>query len=245
MAIGIILTAIVMGFALGGRKATLSDAEIIKRAKTLGMVEQSAQVLAEAQSDSEGSKNDTSSSDPSLAEKGEKISDKDQQEVSLSDTSISEVAPKTQESQTARAEESANAGESNEESEASIVETKVPETTASEASTSEASTSETTTTETASTETATAKTTTSETTTETQTETEPVITGPTKTVTIPGGTSSEGVAAILEREGLVDSATAFNRYLVETGKDRIIRSGTKTFPENATYDEIIEIIIKG
>ncbi len=240
MGIGIILTAIVMGFALGGRKATLSDAEIIKRAKTLGMVEQSAQVLAEAQSDSEGSKNDTSSSDPSLAEKGEKISDKDQQEVSLSDTSISEVAPKTQESQTARAEESANAGESNEESEASIVETKIPETTASEASTSE-----TTTTETASTETATSETTTSETTTETQTETEPVITGPTKTVTIPGGTSSEGVAAILEREGLVDSATAFNRYLVETGKDRIIRSGTKTFPENATYDEIIEIIIKG
>ena len=37
MGIGIILTAIVMGFALGGRKATLSNAQIIERAKALGI----------------------------------------------------------------------------------------------------------------------------------------------------------------------------------------------------------------
>ena len=35
MGIGIILTAIVMGFALGGRKATISDAEIIEMLKLI------------------------------------------------------------------------------------------------------------------------------------------------------------------------------------------------------------------
>ena len=37
--IGVILTAIVMGFALGGRKTTMSDAEVIERAKELGMTD--------------------------------------------------------------------------------------------------------------------------------------------------------------------------------------------------------------
>ena len=37
--IGVILTALIMGFALGGRKTTISDAEVIERAKKLGMVQ--------------------------------------------------------------------------------------------------------------------------------------------------------------------------------------------------------------
>ena len=47
MGIGIILTAIVMGFALGGRKATISDAEVIERAKALGMVDPTSGVLTQ------------------------------------------------------------------------------------------------------------------------------------------------------------------------------------------------------
>ena len=45
MGIGVILTAIVMGFALGGRKTAISDAEIIERAKALGMVDSTSGVL--------------------------------------------------------------------------------------------------------------------------------------------------------------------------------------------------------
>ena len=64
-------------------------------------------------------------------------------------------------------------------------------------------------------------------------------------MTIPGGTGSDGVAAILAREGIIDDAVAFNKYLVERRIDRIIRSGTKTIPANATYEEIAKIITTG
>jgi DNA polymerase III alpha subunit (gram-positive type) len=37
--IGVILTATIMGFALGGRKTIMSDAQVIQRAKELGMTE--------------------------------------------------------------------------------------------------------------------------------------------------------------------------------------------------------------
>ncbi|WP_024864833.1 hypothetical protein [Butyrivibrio sp. FCS014] len=47
MGIGIILTAIVMGFALGGRKTTISDAEVIRRAKELGMIEAGTGTLSQ------------------------------------------------------------------------------------------------------------------------------------------------------------------------------------------------------
>ena len=56
---------------------------------------------------------------------------------------------------------------------------------------------------------------------------------------------SDGVAALLAREGIVDDAVAFNKYLVENRIDRIIRSGTKSFPENATYEQIARIITTG
>lgn len=42
LGVGIIVTALIMGIALGGKKQTLSDDEIRERAKELGMVEESA-----------------------------------------------------------------------------------------------------------------------------------------------------------------------------------------------------------
>ena len=65
-----------------------------------------------------------------------------------------------------------------------------------------------------------------------------------KTVTIPGGMSSDGVAQVLYNAGVIDSATSFNRFLIDRGKDRIIRSGTKYIPEGASYDDIANIICK-
>ena len=56
---------------------------------------------------------------------------------------------------------------------------------------------------------------------------------------------SDGVASLLAREGIIDDAVAFNKYLVERRVDRIIRSGTKTIPANATYEEIAKIITTG
>ena len=63
-----------------------------------------------------------------------------------------------------------------------------------------------------------------------------------KTVTIPGGLSSDGVAQILYNEGIIDNPSSFNKYLIDRGVDRVIRSGTKDFPEGATYEQIASII---
>ena len=78
MGIGIILTAIVMGFALGGRRGTLSDAEIIKRAKALGMVEQSSGTLsASLKEEIITNENDASSSGETLDQEGKEISEEE------------------------------------------------------------------------------------------------------------------------------------------------------------------------
>ncbi len=66
--------------------------------------------------------------------------------------------------------------------------------------------------------------------------------GTAKTITIPGGYSSDGAARILEEAGLVDSAVSFNRYLIDKGLDTVVRSGVKTIPPGAGYEEIAKII---
>ncbi len=93
MGIGIILTAIVMGFALGGRKATLSDAEIIQRAKALGMVDGDSGVLLDSQGEESEEKNDDSSaSNSALFEEGAEIPKEEQQEVTSADSSVYKLA---------------------------------------------------------------------------------------------------------------------------------------------------------
>lgn len=68
LGIGIVVTALLMGFTKGGQKETLTDAEIVERAKSLGMVESSV-LSADL-----GDKEDISVND---------ISEADQQEVML------------------------------------------------------------------------------------------------------------------------------------------------------------------
>ena len=261
MGIGIILTAIVMGFALGGRKATLSDAEIIQRAKTLGMVDGENGVLLDSQ-DQEGEEtvDDTSSSSTPLFEEGAKIPEKDQQEVANSGSSAAEVAEKEEEGTAATSEASED------EVSASNSSTKETKTTAqsgkgsvtessTSASTSSASSSETGKVAAATTESSTSSASASEASTVDQADasSEASISNSTsqtgintssKTVTIPGGLGSDQVAQILVREGIIDNAVSFNKYLVDSRKDRVIRSGVKIIPEGATYEQVASIITK-
>ena len=107
MGIGIILTAIVMGFALGGRKATISDAEVIERAKALGMVDggvlsqsseaeqenkTSSSFNSETTVESEEITDDSSASITSLDKEGEEISEEINQGVAGASKPLSEVA---------------------------------------------------------------------------------------------------------------------------------------------------------
>ncbi|WP_034452280.1 hypothetical protein [Butyrivibrio sp. AE2032] len=256
MGIGIILTAIVMGFALGGRKSTLSDAEIIKRAKALGMVEADSGVLtqntAEVDKDNE---NDSSASDPSLDQEGKEVSEEIQQEVALSDPSVSEVAEEKEDgekdsseavtavsTEQVRTESAAEA--STKEVKGSSAPSSVASVASSEAS-SEATTAASTNASTEERKEEVAETANAEASRNASSSEQTSTSGTSKIVTIPGGLGSDQVAAILYREGLVDNAVTFNRYLIDRGMDRIIRSGTKTIPDGASYEQIASIITKG
>ncbi len=321
MGIGIILTAIVMGFALGGRKATISDAEVIRRAKELGMIEAGTGTLSQ-NSKEDGYNNDqtdTSSSDTPLGQAGEKIPEEIDQTVTSPDQPASDVAGEEEEGEDSETEEGTPESESSGDDAQGAAEGQVKTTDVASAkdtgsgtssgSSTKASTgtSENTTSsgkntsaqgsdtdagKTASsevtsgssssgsassgnassnsgntssgsgtssesgtgtgTDTSTGKSSSSETgtsaeggtstSTGTQASSQAASTG--KTVTIPGGLGSEAVAAILEREGLIDNASSFNRYLVEQHIDRIIRSGVKSIPEGASYEQIANIITK-
>ena len=73
---------------------------------------------------------------------------------------------------------------------------------------------------------------------------DPAFSNEAKTVTIPGVKSSDQVAQILYNEGIIDNPTSFNKYLIERGVDRVIRSGTKDFPADATYEQVASIITR-
>ena len=75
-------------------------------------------------------------------------------------------------------------------------------------------------------------------------ETEPVETTPvgeTVTITIRSGESSVTVSKTLEAAGLVENASAYDRFLCENGYDRKIRVGSYEIPVGASEEEIAEI----
>ncbi|MCR5402815.1 MAG: endolytic transglycosylase MltG [Butyrivibrio sp.] len=135
MGIGIILTAIVMGFALGGRKSAISDAEIIQRAKALGMVEEGGTLTQAtweaARIDEEET---TASSGEALDGTGNKILEENEQQASGSDLSADSMAEPSQEVQNkgqeaateAGSTDSKGSGEKTEEVNQKIVETNLP-----------------------------------------------------------------------------------------------------------------------
>lgn len=61
-------------------------------------------------------------------------------------------------------------------------------------------------------------------------------------ISIVGGEYSNEVCKKLKREGLIEDAEDFNKYLSEGGYDNLIQPGNYTIPKGADYDEIIQII---
>ena len=234
--IGVILTAIVMGFALGGRKTTMSDAEVIERAKELGMTD--GGVLSDTVNEGDAvEESNTSSSDQALDEVGKEISKEIDEEFASASESASFLASKEEEGKTQEAKEEKPVTEASVEASKELssgkTETKVEE--KKEETKEEVAESEST--EQVQ-EVAKAEEKPAETTDNNQTS----VTGTTKTVTIPGGKSSDAVAQILYEAGVIDNAVSFNRYLIDKGLDRIIRSGTRTFPAGSSYEDVAYII---
>ncbi|MBR0172581.1 MAG: hypothetical protein IJQ21_07300 [Lachnospiraceae bacterium] len=61
-------------------------------------------------------------------------------------------------------------------------------------------------------------------------------------VTIPDGVGSEEICELLQTAGVIDSASAFNNFLVQSDRDRFIGTGARLIPRGATYEEVGFII---
>ena len=60
--------------------------------------------------------------------------------------------------------------------------------------------------------------------------------------TVKSGESSDTVAFNLYKAGLVDDATAFNRYMISKGYDSRLRTGDFKIRSGASYDEILKVL---
>lgn len=231
--IGVILTAIVMGFALGGRKTTMSDAEVIERAKQLGMTD--GGVLSDTTNEGDaGDESNISSSDQALDEAGKEISKEIDEELASASESASFLASEEKEGKDQEAKEDKPVTEASAESSKEVNNPTEANKTDKEDKKEEVAKAQ------EETEPVQETATTEE--TNENSGTQAFASGSTKTVTIPGGKSSDAVAQILYEAGVIDNAVSFNRYLIDKGLDRIIRSGTKTFPAGSTYEDVANII---
>ncbi|MCI5613370.1 MAG: hypothetical protein MR356_03390 [Agathobacter sp.] len=63
------------------------------------------------------------------------------------------------------------------------------------------------------------------------------------TLVISKGQFGRQISESLKKEGLVDDAEAFMKYLGETGKSEEILPGTYEIPMGSTYEEIVKILL--
>lgn len=64
----------------------------------------------------------------------------------------------------------------------------------------------------------------------------------TVTITIRSGQSSVAVSKMLEEAGLVESASAYDKFLCENGYDKRLKAGSHQIPVGASEEEIARII---
>ena len=72
----------------------------------------------------------------------------------------------------------------------------------------------------------------------------PVVENEVVSIEVTKGMSSNKVAKIIYEKGLVDSASAFNKYLVDNGYSEKVRIGTFKITVGADYKEIADIITR-
>ena len=222
LGIGIIVTALIMGIALGSKRE-LTDTEIKERAAKLGMVEENDVLLPTAapeETDAAG----TSGQDQAAPE-----------DAAVSpELRVTEINPENESERNAAAARIAAQVSAKIKSDAMIREsedevgvaggTSKPEQTAGNADVAEAA-------DNAQTET---------TGTEPQTDTaarEPIV------IFVESGNGSDTVSKKLVDAGLVENAESFDKYLCNRDYDYRITIGKHTIPAGATYDEIAHILI--
>lgn len=212
LGLGIVVTAVIMGLALSGKR-TMTDEEVIARAKTLGMVENTESMLlsdAAAQEDDEAQEAEETEqvADPAEQEPQEAVMEENSQaDVSEGDNTEEEDSEDTQ--VVTSAQESDPAEQDAEEA----ADVKQPETDASETQTEQAAA-----------------------------ETESTDNQQEVTITIVSGDSSYSVAKKLADAGIVLTAESYDAYLCANGYDKKLRTGTFAIPKTASDEQIARIV---
>lgn len=231
LGLGIVVTALIMGFSLSG-KQTMTDEEIISRAKQLGMIEDT--VLSAATSEEEenlettevvtNDQPDTEKEDISRVEEIQAEADQAGQNKNEEDTVVEERNEAEVKSEVKEISEV-------EKNEAEIVKADVKET-ADEPETE------------AETETADEPKTEAETAGNTVSvdEDELITSGASMTITISSGDGSYTVSKKLADIGAVSSAETYDKFLCQNGYDKKIRTGTYTIPADASDEQMARII---
>lgn len=278
LGVGIVLTAVIMGVVLGRKESDISDEEVIRRAKQLGMVEaestlssyndsaKSAEVIDEANDSSsdkkvdqageeiskevdegeplagepvpeveEEAKEDSSigeSSESITSEEDVKLSSNDATQTPSTDVVEAEKTPEGKGEGTEEAKEdikvepSENTASTSLENNDNSGNTQAKQTDTNEDNNNAAAAAIE---NTKSEESAPA---------DNSTDVNYIV------VVLPSGSESDTCARILRESGVIDDGVAFNKYLVSSGLDRKIRSGTKQIPKGATFEEIAAVITR-
>ncbi|MCM1121460.1 MAG: hypothetical protein NC416_02635 [Eubacterium sp.] len=213
LGLGIVMTAIIMGVALSKNKS-MTDEEIMARAKELGMVENT--VLADMGSDNTEDVMDDESPDKTDAD-------------SLQDMTQAETDMPAEDDAAAGNEEKDGAAEDAGKAEEETVEP-VGEGAAGNARESGAA-------DVSADETADAED------GEREEDVKEIITSAVvKTITVNGGDGSYTVARKLADAGVVTSAETFDTFLCEHGYDKRLRTGTFSIPADASDEQIARIV---
>ena len=230
---GALLATAILMISGGLNKTSMTDDEIMARARQLGMVESNSRLIDQSAQGISNAELSTNSIIPQAS--AGTASSEDVQASAASDASQDESAisaagetendadeDKSEQSISGDSAEDGNSVDSPEAPETGIIGeenagTNTPQSDAEGSSKSETGTD-------------------TGTSTGTGTQSSQVI------VTVPDGLYSEGVSELLQQAGAIDDAEAFNAYLIQSGRDRYISPGAKLIPAAATYEEVAQIL---
>lgn len=238
LGLGIAMTAIIMGVALSGNK-TMTDEEIIARAKELGMVENTVLSDSDHESDDENTdETDADSQDTEqqgMTEPEQNLPVETEQDLSeqagqdLSEQAGSDLSEQAEQDSSESAGEDVPAEADNESASNKDTEgSDKAETTASE----EADRNDTTATNVKPANAEEPK----------ETANEIITSAAVKTITVKSGDGSYTVAKKLADVGVVTSAETFDTFLCQNGYDKRLRTGTFSIPADASDEQIARIV---
>ena len=229
LGIGIAVTAIIMGIAVSGDKA-MTDAEIIARAKELGMVENT--VLTNSDDEAGGEENtdaqDGSDEVEDVAQFGQENPKPEDLTVSYEEDGVAADGEEGEDASAPAAADMPDTVDDGQEAPESSEEPVQEEEGKADDMADDAETGD--------------ETPESQTVSRQENVNEIITSATVKTITINHGDGSYTVARKLADVGVVTSADTFDTFLCQNGYDKRLRTGTFSIPADASDEQIARIV---